>query len=191
MNNVDKTIISQYANSPTLLQLINDMNEAIDPSVDIDNFFNYVFNIETAQGFGLDIWGKIVGVGRTLVVQSGTYFGFKNTGNESFGFGTFFTNYQTSNFVLNDDVYRQLILTKAMANIMDCSIPAYNALLLILFAGRGQCFVEDLGSMQMQFTFKFGLQNYEIAIFRQSGAIPIPSGVKAQLSINGVITSIN
>jgi len=190
MNNVDQTVISQYANSQTLLQLIHDMNDAIDPSVDIDTFYSYVWDIDTAQGFGLDIWGKIVGVTRNLLVTSGTYFGFTEGGGQPFGQASFFSQYQTSSYQLSDDVYRQLILTKAMANITDCTIPVYNQLLQVLFAGRGQCYVEDLGSMLMQFTFKFGLQNYEIAIFQQSNAFPRPSGVAAQLSINGVVTPL-
>lgn len=68
MQNVEQTIISQFANSPTLVQLIQDMDAYIDPSADIQTFYDYCWNVETAQGFGLDIWGRIVGVSRLLQV---------------------------------------------------------------------------------------------------------------------------
>lgn len=64
MQNVEKTIISQYANSPIICALIERMNEWIDPRADIEQFYNMVFNVATAQGYGLDVWGRIVGIGR-------------------------------------------------------------------------------------------------------------------------------
>lgn len=80
MQNFDQTIISQYANSPTLLQLIENMNVYIDPRANLLEFYNFIWNVDTAQGFGLDIWGKIVGVSRLLRLPSATtpqlWFGF-------------------------------------------------------------------------------------------------------------------
>ena len=71
MNNVEQTIISQYGNSATISQLIHNMNEYIDPEVNIWAFYNFVFNVQTAQGFGLDIWGRIVGLqgGRNILAN--------------------------------------------------------------------------------------------------------------------------
>ncbi|MCS6515083.1 DUF2612 domain-containing protein [Burkholderia thailandensis] len=62
MDNVLQTVLAQYANSPTLIQLVQNMNGYIDPSADIDAFYDNVWNIQTAVGRGLDIWGKIVGL---------------------------------------------------------------------------------------------------------------------------------
>jgi len=77
MINVEQTIISQYANSPTIVKLIQNMNEYIDPRADLDNFYNFVWNVDTAQGFGLDIWGRIVNISRELSVPTPEdYFGF-------------------------------------------------------------------------------------------------------------------
>ncbi len=55
---VARTLISQYADSPTLVQLINNMDDYINPDADFDAFYDFVWNVETAQGFGLDIWGQ-------------------------------------------------------------------------------------------------------------------------------------
>lgn len=188
MDNVEQTILSQYANSPTLVQLIQNMNDYIDPSADIDAFYDMVWNVDTAQGFGLDTWGKIVGLenGRLLKIPSAEInLGFDEAGTSSatpFGSGVFYTgNTVTQSYYLGDDAFRTLILVKAMANISDGSIPSYNQLLQNLFKGRGRCYVNDLGNMQMRYTFEFYLEPYEVAILTQSGAMPRPTGVLASI----------
>lgn len=78
MKDVSQTIISQYANSPTMVELIERMNDAIDPSADFEAMLAFCLDVDTAQGFGLDIIGKIVGVGRELQIQSTEeFFGFR------------------------------------------------------------------------------------------------------------------
>ena len=66
MNNYLQTVVSQYGNSPTITSLIESFNDAVDPSSNIDNFYTWVWDVSSAQGFGLDIWGRIVGVSRTI-----------------------------------------------------------------------------------------------------------------------------
>ncbi len=185
MQNVEQTIVSQYGTSPTLTQLISNMNGYIDPSADLDAFYSVVWDIDTAIGFGLDIWGKIVGVGRTLQVPvSQSMLGFKEAGDpnyQPFGQAPFYFAPASQAYILSDDAYRTLILAKAMANISVCTAPSYNQLLQNLFAGRGRCYVIDLGGMQLQYTFEFYLQPWELAIITQSGALPRPAGVEMHI----------
>ena len=61
MIDVQKTIISQYAHSPVLLGLIDGLNQCICPADKIEEFNRLVWDVETAEGYGLDVWGKIVG----------------------------------------------------------------------------------------------------------------------------------
>lgn len=186
MIDIEKTIISQYGNSATITQLIQFMNQYIDPRADFEQFYNYVWNVETAQGFGLDIWGKIVGVGRELNIPStNPYFGF-NEGLDYFPFneGTFYNGEnQTQVYTLADDAYRQLILVKALANISATTAPAINQLLQNLFPGRGRSYVNDLGNMQMRYTFEFPLEPFEYAIVTQSGALLRPAGVLTYIAV--------
>lgn len=183
MQNVEQTIASQYANSPILLQLIQNMNEHIDPSADLQAFYDYVWNIDTAVGFGLNIWGRIVGVGRELTVElDEDYFGF-NDGHQydfkPFGEAPFYTGvHSTGTVKLSDDAYRTLILVKALANISRTTSPALNQLLQNLFAGRGRCYVNDMGNMTMRYTFEFFLEPYEVSIIKYSGALPRPAAVQ-------------
>ena len=59
-----KTILSQYDDSPTLLSMIESFNDAIDPTANITAFYENIWNVNTANGYGLDVWGQIVGVSR-------------------------------------------------------------------------------------------------------------------------------
>lgn len=186
MINVEQTIISQYGNSATITQLVRDMNTHIDPRADFDTFYDFVWNVESAQGFGLDIWGRIVNISRDLTVPATlTYFGFNEAAPGSYPFGEapFYeaASDATQTYRLADDAYRTLILTKALTNISAVTSPSLNQLMLNLFAERGRCYVNDMGGMLLRYTFEFLLTDYEHAIMTQSGAIPRPAGVGAYI----------
>lgn len=182
MIDVEQTIISQYGNSATITQLIHNMNEYLDPRADFDAFYDFVWNVESAQGFGLDIWGRIVNVSRELTINAQqSYFGFSDAlpGSHPFDEAPFYagTPGATQTYVLADDAYRKLILTKALTNISSSDAPTLNQLLQNMFGNRGRCYVNDMGGMQLRYTFEFLLTDYEYAIMTQSGAIPRPAGV--------------
>jgi hypothetical protein len=151
MNDPFQTVVSQYGNSPTILALIESFNAAVDPSADIDNFYAWVWDVATAQGFGLDIWGRIVGVSRTVPTSPAT--------------------------VLTDAQFLELILLKALSNISRASSYSINTLLLEWMEGRGRAYVNDLGSMEIRYMFEFALAPFEIDIITQSGIFLRPAGV--------------
>lgn len=73
------TIISQYANSPIMIGMIDNWFTAINPTENLSNFFDNIWNVDTALTYGLDVWGRIVGVNRVLQVPNVFYFGFKES----------------------------------------------------------------------------------------------------------------
>jgi len=177
------TVISQYGNSDRIDALITTLNEALDLTEDFDNFYDYIWNVATAQGAGLDIWGRIVGVTRTLQLPSGTnqFLGFDEPGDPAevgFNQAPFFTGtVLTSNVQLDDADFRNLILAKAASNICDGSILATNAILLALFPHRGDAYVVDNQNMTMELKFAFALTPVEQAIVETAGVLPRPNGV--------------
>lgn len=185
MQNIKDTILSQYANSPVILAVINSINAAIDTSANINDFYDKVWNILTAQGYGLDVWGRIVGVSRIINVASGKSLGFDEGGTidyDPFGQSKFYSGtIATSNYALSDDAFRVLILVKALSNISRTSISICNKILMQLFPGRGNAYVSDTGSMNARLTFEFALLPFEIAILKQSGAFSNPTGVLLQI----------
>jgi hypothetical protein len=188
------TVISQYSNSPILDAMITAFNAAMDQTQNITNFYDMIWNVNTAQGYGLDVWGRIVGVTRNIVTQatgSGTYFGFEEAGTSWTGFGPgssqggFFgaENVITSVTTLQDSDFRTLILAKAASNIWDGSIPGVNAILLALFPGRGKTYVMDNQNMSMSYIFTFALTIPEQAIVQHGGVLPQPAGVLITVQI--------
>lgn len=141
-----ETVQSQYANSPIITTLLENFAENIDPTANFVAFFDLIMNVDTAIGYGLDVWGRIVGVNRViLIVTPLPYFGFEES-EEAVGFNQapFYSGQSTTtSFTLTDEAYRLLILVKAFANISQCSIPMLNKMLLTLFPHRGNCYVTE------------------------------------------------
>ena len=164
--------------------MIQSFNAAMDMTENLENFYDAVLNIETAQGYGLDVWARIVGVKRTLSIPGGvTYLGFEEAGSwTGFGQGGFYSGGGISaNYSLSDADFRTLILAKAAGNISDGSIPGINKILLALFPGRGVCYVQDNLNMSLAYVFKFALTVVELAILGQSNVLPSPAGVAVSI----------
>ncbi|AYO83569.1 DUF2612 domain-containing protein [Methylobacterium brachiatum] len=249
-----KTILSQYADSDRITGLIGTFFGATDQTANFDAFYDKIFNLDTAEGYGLDVWGRIVGVNRVLQVANNQFFGFAEAGDAlpfgdarfqgygpHFGFveagdaqpfgqapfgaakvfsgvdpnaggGIFYVGGQlTSNYALSDEAYRQLIYAKAAANITDGAIPSINRILINIFPGRGNCYVQEdsipayfgfaeatsahpfeqapfyngqaLPYMVMQYVFRFQLSPLDRAIVAQSGVLPKPVGVAASVVV--------
>lgn len=185
MDNVGQTVISQYKTSPVITGLILAFNDWLDPSANIDEFYDTVFNVDTAQGYGLDVWGRIVGVSRILKVALGKTLGFSEMGSadaDPFGQSPFYAGGAvTQNYALSDEAYRMLIYAKALANITDGSIASINQILVFLFPGRGNAYATDGLDMTMTYTFQFPITSTELAVVYQSGVLPRPPGVSVSI----------
>ena len=197
MLNWDETLLSQYCDSPTIKGMLESFNEAIDPSADIAAFYNNIWNVATAVGNGLDIWGLIVGVSRYLQVAATPYLGFEEaytaptaaTGAQPFNQAPFYNGVQsTASFALSDKQYRQLILVKAAANISNLSVSSINALLRAEFGVNngsdpyGDAYVIDNLNMTFTYHLNFAPSPAQIAIIQSSGVFPRPAGVEMSLT---------
>lgn len=254
---VEQTIISQYANSDRLAGIIRAFAKDVDQTPLLDAFYSDVMNLDTAVGYGLDVYGRIVGVNRVLQVTNADYFGFAEAGDaepfgdaqfdgytDAFGFseagdaqpwgqapfgtqqiwlgvdpnaggGVFYAGGSiTSNYSMADQLYRTLIYAKAAANITSGSIPAINKILLGIFAGRGNCYVQEstypdlfgfaeagdaepfgqapfyagggLSHLNISYVFTFPLTPVDIAIVEQSGVLPTPIGRLVNIVAPGI-----
>jgi len=185
MRNYEATILAQYANSPIITGLIGYTNQEMRPDIDLDNFYNYVWDVDNAQGFGLDILGRIVNISRNINIPgTDINFGFEEAlpGSYPFGQAPFYSGHQaTTVYTLDDQAYRLLVLTKAFINICNFTCRSLNALLQILFAGRGPCYCLDLGNMTMKYVFEFELLVWELSLFQS--LLPHPAGVLATIQV--------
>lgn len=185
-----KTVMKQFSNSATLLQLLADFDQWCDLTKFSSDFLSNVWDITQAKGFGLDIWGRILGQSRYLQVTQ--------TPNNNFGFNinaTPGTQWKAWNqapfyggqaagtvaFPLQDNYYRQLLLVKAASNIATCDCPSINALMRSMFGTRGRCYIgyDPNTPMHIGYHFEFFPTPVEKSII-ESGLFPQPAGTKVQ-----------
>lgn len=173
-------ILSQFKNSPAIDSMILSFNAAMDQTINLQSLYDLIWNVATAKGYGLDVWGRIVGVSRVVQFPNSSQLplGFEEADSwVGFGQGGFYTgNVINSNFSLSDDDFRTLIYAKAAGNISDGSIPSVNSILLTLFPHRGNCYVQDNQNMSVTYVFKFPLNPVELAIVELSGVLPTAVG---------------
>jgi hypothetical protein len=154
MENWSQTLLSQYVNARALNSLISSFNAAIDPSANISAFLEYIWNVNTAVGNGLDIWGRIVGVSRNIQALTG------------------------EQITLLDPDFKTLILVKSAANIGNVTVPTLNSLLSQIFASYGDVYVQDNLNMTLTYVFSFPPTTAQQAIVENSGVMPRPAGVE-------------
>jgi hypothetical protein len=152
MQNWSQTLTNKFSYAPIIVALISSFNAAVDPAASIAAFLRYIWNVRTAVGYGLNVWGAIVGVSRVIATPSGP-------------------------ITLGDADYQTLILAKAAANIGNVAVPALNRLLQAIFAGSGLAYVQDNLDMTLTYVFLFQPTATQLAIIEYSGALPRPAGV--------------
>ena len=149
-------IQSQYASAVRITALLQSAKDHILPDADIALFYDNVFNVLTAKGWGLDVWGNIVGVTRNIPSHADP----------------------TVTLTLDDDNYRKLILHKAAANIMDSSLYSMNYLLKQLYPN----YTYDVNPMSITYVFiNHRLDNLERSIFDAVGDDNRGAGVEWNL----------
>jgi hypothetical protein len=192
MSNYETTIIRQFDNSTILGELLAYSDQWLDLTQFTADFLANVWNISTAQGFGLDIWGRILGQSRYLLVSQtadndfGFYVSADPSGAQPWKPWTQapFYNGASSGDVyvaLQDTYYRKLLLIKAAANIAQCNVPAINALMRSMFGDRGRCYCGySLDQpMHIGYHYEFLPTNVERSII-ESGIFPVPAGMTPQ-----------
>lgn len=173
-----EAIQSQYAASPTIRALAESARIRIAPDADIALFYACIFDISTAQGVGLDIWGRILGIGRSIEVEAAReYFGFNLADYAPFDTSPFYAGEgATERFELSDDAYRQLLLWKAMANIATADAATLNHLMAALFPGQ-DIVVHEWGVMALELYIFFPLLPWQRSILRNYGLIAKGAGM--------------
>lgn len=174
-----ETIQSQYSDSPIIRAIAESARLRLAPDADIELFYKMIFDIETAQGKGLDIWGRILGIGRQMEIEtSPNSFGFEESGYEPFDTAPFYAGEATTAlYSLADEPYRTLLLWKALANIATADAATLNHLLSRLFPGK-EIVVREAGIMAIELYIYFPLEPWQRAILKGYGLMGKGAGVE-------------
>lgn len=135
------TVQSQYAASPRILALAAQFWQLLDPTPSADLMISKMIDPTTAEGYGLDVWGRIVGIKRALIPVSGDYLAFAPPANVTNPDGDSWDNAPFnpvgSTGAAPDAVYRIYVFVKAMLNIGNGSQADLNRFFSLLYPDSG------------------------------------------------------
>lgn len=171
-------MLAQYANSPKLVSLVQGLQEQFNNAQTIEDWLRIVFDLRTATGFGLDIWGKILNQSRRFeyVDENQQVVKVYLQGAQTVG-GVDYTAEQM------DEFYRTALFLKAFSYISDCSLKNMNDLLYFYFNSTAdgtspdkKAYAYNVGTMAIEIVFEFFMPKLEQAILT-SDLFPTPAGV--------------
>lgn len=178
--NVLAPLLWQYQNSPNLLSLLqNKQNWYNTNQVQFwEDWYTDVFNLQTANLFGLSVWSIILG--QPIV--------FNNTADPSqvpWGFGTNNVDFTQGNFAggaggtyaLPSTAARILLQLRAFQLVSSGTVPEVNRMLAYVFKSYGPAWLVDNGDMTQTYMFDFTLPADLIFIFNNIDILPRPAGV--------------
>ena len=165
------------------MAIVDLISTMICPSEDIEMLYRDIINIETASSFGLDVWGRIVGISRFVATEDKhleRYNFSESGGSNQFPFAT----QSEFNFTsVGDNEFRHMIIMKALSNISPATAYNINSMLLSLFSSRGRAYYVKTGTMAAEIVLEFTPTVSERYLVEHSGIIPRPAGVEVKLSI--------
>lgn len=182
--NLMRTVLWQYENAPKLKSLVQSEQDWANENVTDfwKNWFRDVFNLKTANDFGLSVWSIILDV--PLIINRprrvGGVFGFgsnhKNFGNGNFGRG------RTQDIEVTTEQARKILLLRWFQLTSRPTVANINEALEIVF-GAGIAYVQDNLDMSAHFMFTERPDYKTIDILKKTDLLPRPSAVGSTFSV--------
>jgi len=180
-----RVILWQYDKADRLVGLLNNKQIAMDENQrDFwQDWYDNVFNLDTANEFGLAVWAIIMNV--PLLINAPIV----NPDKVGWGFGEFRENFNNGNF--NESASGAQFLTIEQRRIVlkmryryltiRPTIPNINQTLINAFGDLGTVFVTDNQDMTMEYTMQFSIPSWIQFVFEELTVFPTPSTVSATL----------
>lgn len=166
---LQKSILWQYDKAQKLSDIIIEKGKWYKTNVTdfIVDFFWNIFNLRTANDFGLNIWGKILNFPRQIVLSYGEHAG--------------------EVYELSKEQYRFLLIGQILKFQMDATIPEINKYLSVIFPNNnGSCYVIDNQDMTINYSIAEGFLTDEIKVLVDNYEfLPRPAGVKITVGTTG------
>lgn len=184
--NLMRSILWQYEGAPKMVQLSKKDQDFIDSANKEfwEDWNRDVFNLKTANDFGLAVWARILDAPLTIRNEALRV--------NVFGFGVNHRNFENGGFgrgietetLLDTESARQFLLLRWVKLTMRPTIPNINKALMDIF-GPGRVYVTDSYDMTFaSYTFKQAV-NYKVRrLLEQTDVLPRPSTVGTEWEIN-------
>lgn len=145
-----------------------------------------VFDLRTANAFGLQVWARILGVRLSVPVDP------SDPDKPTWGFGPFFRNFGRGNFGrlgdgtqhLTLEEQRMLLRLRYLTLISRATIPDMNRAVTTVFGDRGRVYALDplnMGPVVYVFTFDPGRRLLDLLL--EYDALPRPSAVGVSVTV--------
>lgn len=183
--NLMRTVLWQYENAPKLKSLVQSEQDWANDNVTEfwKNWFRDVFNLKTANEFGLNVWSRILDVPLTInrPRRVGGVFGFgsnhKNFGNGNFG------RARSQDIEVSTEQARKILLLRWFQLTSRPTVANINEALEIVF-GAGIAYVQDSLDMSNQLFMFTERPDYQtIDILKNTDLLPRPSAVGSAYSV--------
>lgn len=182
-----RALLWQHDNATALRSLIESKQDWYNTNQATfwDNWYRDVFNVDTANDFGLAVWGRILNVGLGLQVDS-------TIGIPHFGFGIYHRNFENGSFAratsgeqaLSTDQKRLIIRLRYYQLISRGTVVEINEAMARIFGDLGQVFVRDpLDMSKITYVFKFEPSSRIRLILDRMNLLPRPSGIGSEYVI--------
>ena len=161
LKEIDDNIIWQYDNSSNLKKLIEFKKEFV-KNYHCDfwkNFEKDIFNIDTANDFGLTIWGLLLNVSNIYFVN-----GIQKT--------------------ITTETYRMFLKGRLYYMLMNGSTPDINKYLKIIIGDKeiyNNTILSDLNKMTINYILGWEVTEEEKGLYFNTDILPRPAGVKLYL----------
>ncbi len=181
-------ILWQYDKSTNLKNLISKKQEFYNDNVDefFSDWYNDVFNLDTANYFGLIIWSLILGCTEYIELTS-------KIGQKAFGFEIYHKNFHESNFALSHYIYN--LSTEALRKVLKAQMYNFNSngslydinkVLNVIYPEHNPYATYDKNTNVLTYHFPIPLDEEDMNIVMFSNMFPTPIGVKRSIK-NGTI----
>lgn len=143
-----------------------------------------VFDLRTANDFGLAVWSIILNIPLVILSQD-------DPDKPIFGFEEFRENFNNGNFAsttgsaLTTEQKRIVLRLRYFQLVTRGAIPEVNRFLAYLFESQGPAYVVDGYNMTARYVFGFPVSSAFEAVLTEYDLLPRPAGVKIDFVIIG------
>jgi hypothetical protein len=186
--NLLRALLWQDNRAPKLKSILQQKQDWYDTNVSTfwEDWVRDVFDIRTANEFGLAVWAIILGIPTSAILPP--------TNKPNFGFGSFNKNFNHGNFGsksstvvgLTLEQKRILLRLRYFKLISRCTVPEINRGMKSILGDQGTVYVLDANNMQFV-TYVFGFQpNSTLQFVLQNfDVLPRPAAVGVRYVVNG------
>ncbi len=183
--NTLRALLWEYNDATNLQELLELFQQwyVVNQTVFWQTWYADVFNLITANDFGLAVWAIILGI--PLQTSSSP------SNKPNWGFGPYRRNFNRGNFVSDEGLIilrteeKRIILRLRYFNLtFNYNIVDINRILADIFAAYGPVYIQDNLDMTITYVFNYNLSNRLKYFFIKYDALPRPAGVKLNIVVS-------